>query len=140
MKPNRGFKMQELHTRGRGRSLHDSFFSSDSRKKKQKKRSISVEPRFRALAESLPDMVVRFDRKMRCMFVNSVFEEVTGISPSQFYGKTCREAGIPEEVLTSWDIAMARAVETGRNTGIGFSFPQKSGSRDFGGDIIPVFD
>lgn len=132
--------MHELHMRGRGRSLHDPFYRRDSTNRKRKKQSRSVDTRFRALAESLPDMVVRFDRKMRCMFVNSVFEQITGVSRNQFYGKTSRETGIPEEVQTSWETAMTRAIETGRNTGIAFSFPQKSGTRNFRGDIVPVFD
>lgn len=103
--------------RGWGESLHDPFSSWDSTRKKKKKQPRRVEPRFRALAESLPDIVIRFDKKMRCMFVNSVFKQVTGISRNQFYGKTSREAGIPTEVLASWETAIASAIETGRNTG-----------------------
>ncbi len=126
--------------RSQGRSLHDSFYSRDCAKKKRKKQPDRVEPGFRALAESLPEMVVSFDKKMRCMFVNSVFEQITGFSLGQFYGKTSRKTGIPKEVVKSWKTAMASAIETGRNTGIYFSFPQTSGLRSFSGDIIPVFD
>ena len=84
------------------------------------------ERRFRMLAENFPDLVVRFDRGGRYMYVNPAFEKAFGISTESIIGKTLQEwpqqtkmepsdaplamirhvleEGIASESETRWDI------------------------------------
>jgi two-component system, sensor histidine kinase and response regulator len=50
---------------------------------------------FRNLAENSPDLIVRFDRKVRCMLVNQSVAEYTGISVEEFIGRR------PVEILST---------------------------------------
>jgi len=51
---------------------------------------------FRTLAEQIPDVVMRMDANGRFIHVNSRIEELTGIPAGNFFGKTCREVGLPD--------------------------------------------
>lgn len=98
------------------------------------------ESAFQTLAENLAEIVVRFDRNMRFVFVNSVFEQITGIWRDRFFGKTNREIGMPEEVCVSWERALAKAAEKGRKIEFEFCFPARFGRQSFCGKVLPEFD
>jgi len=57
----------------------------------ERKRSLELlqqrEQEFRTLAENLPDVIVRYDRDCRRLYVNPAFERVNGISPQDVLGK-----------------------------------------------------
>ena len=57
------------------------------------------EQEFRALAENSPDIISRFDRQLRHLYVNPAAEFVTGIPTERFIGKTHQELGMSEEVV-----------------------------------------
>jgi PAS domain S-box-containing protein len=46
------------------------------------------ERRFRMLAENFPDLVMRFDREGRYIYVNPAFEKAVGMSAELIIGKT----------------------------------------------------
>jgi two-component system CheB/CheR fusion protein len=54
------------------------------------------EVEFRTLAENAPDVVARFDRKLRHVYVNPRIEGYTDLAPAAFVGKTHRELGFSE--------------------------------------------
>ncbi len=57
------------------------------------------EKSFRTIAENLPDIVVRFDRSLRTVFINESVELVTGLPRDSYIGKTLSEAGMPPELV-----------------------------------------
>ncbi len=57
------------------------------------RRSGKHRQQYRALSESISDLVMRFDRNRRCIFVNGRIEEAVGLPASEFVGK--RIDGIP---------------------------------------------
>lgn len=95
---------------------------------------------FQTLAENLPQIVVCFDSNMRFVFVNSAFEQITGICRDRLLGKTNREIGLPEETCASWENALAKAARKGRKSEFEFCFPAGSGQQIFGGKVLPEFD
>jgi PAS domain S-box-containing protein len=56
------------------------------------------EEEFRALVENAPDIIARFDRNLRYIYINPVIEKESGIPPSAFLGKTVRDMGFSEEI------------------------------------------
>jgi len=79
--------------------------------------------RFRALAESSPDVIMRFDRQHRHLYVNAAVEPQTGIPATDFLGKTHRELGFPEPLVAVWEDAIETVFRTGRSHRIEFQLP-----------------
>lgn len=81
------------------------------------------EQSFYALAENLPDIVARLDRRLRHLYINSRVEGATGYPPEAFIGKTNKELGMPEDLVRYWDQKICQVFETGEATTIEFTFP-----------------
>ena len=60
------------------------------------------ETQFRTLADHLPDVVARFDRDRRHLYVNPAVESATGLMPETFVGRTNEELGMPPENTAIW--------------------------------------
>jgi len=95
------------------------------------------EQEFRALVENAPDIIVRFDRALRHLYVNPAIEPITGRSPQSFLGKTNRELGMPEDQVALWDAAFSRVFMTGQPSYLEFDFPTPEGLRDFQARCVP---
>ncbi|MGV8041871.1 MAG: PAS domain S-box protein [Thermoanaerobaculaceae bacterium] len=81
------------------------------------------EERFRALAELSRDTLMRFDRQHRHLYVNAVVEAQTGIPAAQFVGRTHREMGFPEPLVTLWDAAIEQVFASARSHRVEFELP-----------------
>ncbi len=81
------------------------------------------EERFRALAENSADVVMRFDRNGRHLYVNRVVEGQTGIPVAAFLGRTHRELGFPEHLCGLWEEAIARVFASAAVHRIEFQLP-----------------
>jgi PAS domain S-box-containing protein len=62
-----------------------------SERKQTELRLLASEQEFRALAENSPDVIVRYDRKGRRIYVNPEFERVNHLTAQQVLGKTPAE-------------------------------------------------
>jgi len=94
---------------------------------------------FESLAEHLPDIVVRFDRDVRHVYVNAAVERLTGLPREAFIGKTHFEIPLPREKAELFDRCMREVFETGRPNTIEFSFDTPAGERFFEAQHIPEF-
>jgi len=81
------------------------------------------EEKFRALAEFAHDTIMRFDRQHRHLYVNPIVERQTGIAAADFIGKTHRELGFPEELITIWEGAIDSVFTSGEVQRIEFELP-----------------
>jgi len=52
------------------------------------------ENEIKSIVEHVPDMIARYDRAGRVLYVNPAVENLTGIRPSLFFGRTLVEAGL----------------------------------------------
>jgi PAS domain S-box-containing protein len=112
--------------------------SSDAMTRKQMKDGlVDSERSFRTLAEHAPDIIVRFDKRLRHLYVNQIVEKVTGIPWEQFLGKTNEELGMPEELCALWNRTFKRVWRTGDAQNIEFSFPAPDGARFFELRAVP---
>ncbi len=76
---------------------------------------------FRALAENSPDMIMRFDRNHRHIYVNGAVEGSAGLKIKDFINKSHREMGIfPEENVKLWEEALETVFTSGKPISIVF--------------------
>jgi PAS domain S-box-containing protein len=97
------------------------------------------EQEFRALVENAPDVIARFDRQLRHVYLNPAAEGMTGIPSSEFIGKTNRELNLPEPNLSNWERIVQRIFETGLEDVFEFSFVTPTGLRYYQGRYVPEF-
>jgi PAS domain S-box-containing protein len=67
----------------------------------------------RALIRSLPDIVMRFDREGRHLFVSENVGQVVDLQAEQFIGKTHRELGFPENQCRFWEETIQKVFDSG---------------------------
>ena len=95
---------------------------------------------FRTLAENSPDSIIRLDKDLRYVYVNSAAAEITGKSPEDFMGKNYEEVGIPEEYAKLWTENNLKAIETGEIHHYIFEFHATNGLRFIESTAIPEFN
>jgi PAS domain S-box-containing protein len=97
------------------------------------------EEELRTLTDNSPDILSRFDRELRHLFVNAAVTRATGLPASHFIGKTNRDLGMPPALCDQWDACLHRVFETGQPQVVEFSFDSPDGLRHFQGRFIPEF-
>jgi PAS domain S-box-containing protein len=83
------------------------------------------------LVEHAPDIVTRFDRDLRHLYVSPAVERATGQRPEWFIGKTNEELGIAPELRDVWEREMRLVFETGEERRFEFEFAGPLGNRWF---------
>jgi PAS domain S-box-containing protein len=86
---------------------------------------------FESLAENLPDLVARFDRDLRYVYVNAAIERLTGRARGEILGKTQRQLGMPEDIVTAFEKSVRDAFATGDSHSIEFRYPGVESERLF---------
>jgi two-component system cell cycle sensor histidine kinase/response regulator CckA len=97
------------------------------------------EQEFKTLVENSPDIISRFDKDMRHVYVSPAIERATGLSPHAFIGKTHREVGIEEKYWRPWHTHLHEVFATGRTTVMEFEYPGPDGTRYFQARFAPEF-
>ncbi len=95
------------------------------------------EQEFKALAENSPDIIARFDRQLRHIYVNPAIERVTGIPSSDFIGQTNQELGMSEELVSSWCASLQKVFDTACEELVEFDFLTQTGLRSYQAHIVP---
>ncbi len=96
----------------------------------------SSEERFRAFAENSYDIIIRLNSKLELVYVNPIFERLSGISPGAILGKKIRDIGMPTEVV-ELEAAILKVFETKELNRYEMQLPNRSW---FDWVIIPEFD
>lgn len=66
-----------------------------------------------ALIENSPNLILRLDRQLRHLYINSAIEKILGIPPAAFIGKTFCEMGLSERNISAAEDAIRTLVTTG---------------------------
>ncbi|NLN60772.1 MAG: PAS domain S-box protein [Deltaproteobacteria bacterium] len=83
------------------------------------------EETFRAFAEHSPDVIMRFDRSRRHLYVNRTVEQQTGLARDAFLGKTHAELGFPEDLVVIWEEALQRVFDKAEPHRVEFMLPAR---------------
>src|SRR4028118_83352 len=68
---------------------------------------------YAVLVDNAPDVLARYDRQKRIVYVNKAGERHSGMPLASLVGRTFREAGFPEEIIPTWDAALDHVLATG---------------------------
>lgn len=98
---------------------------------------LESEKKHRALVEGIPDIVMRFDREGRHLFVSDNVEQVVNMPSSRFLGRTHRELGFPEPMCAFWEESIQRAFDSGEAFETEFSYEGRRGVVVFNWRLIP---
>ncbi|NTV53156.1 MAG: PAS domain S-box protein, partial [Candidatus Firestonebacteria bacterium] len=98
------------------------------------------EERFRTLAESLPDLILRFDKSLRVVYVNPAVILRTGLEPEAILGRTIREYGGSDMVVEAAEAAAREVLATGEPCQIEHVSHWRGETRIFESQLVPEFD
>jgi PAS domain S-box-containing protein len=98
------------------------------------------EENFRTLTENIPDIIARFDKDLRHIYVNPSIKKVTGISSDLYLGKTNEELGMPIEKVALWNKNMQYVFQTGKHVIFEFEFQSANATFYFSSMLVPEFD
>jgi PAS domain S-box-containing protein len=94
------------------------------------------EERYRSLLESLPDIVMNFDREYRHTFVSSNVAEI-GIEPEVFLGKKHAELGFAPELCRFFEEKLRSVFDSGNPLETEFEADLPAGRRMFSWRLTP---
>jgi PAS domain S-box-containing protein len=97
------------------------------------------ENRYRTLVETHTDIIMRFDRAHRHLFVNSAVSAILPLKPADFIGKTHREMGFPENLCDLWEKSIDEVFTTKKPYLTEFSFAGLHGETFIDWKLIPEF-
>jgi len=86
-----------------------------------------LEGQVEQLVEHGPDIVIRFDRELRHVYVSPAITESTGFPREHYLGRTNRELGAPDELCTMWERELGAVFATGQPCQFEFALPDADG-------------
>lgn len=92
------------------------------------------------LVQNLPDIIMRFDRQYRHIFVNDAVPRKSGLSADWYLGKTNRDIGVPPELCDLLEGALEAVFSTGERQNVCFGIPYHKPSRWFESILVPEHD
>lgn len=104
-----------------------------------KKDLVRCERELKALVENAPDLIARFDRKLRYIYVNPSLASAFGLAREQFLGKTNEELDFPDELVSHIKKACKQVFETGQEKVTEFHCNHENGKKYFRSRIAPEF-
>jgi PAS domain S-box-containing protein len=97
------------------------------------------EQQLHTLAENSPDILSRFDRNFRHVFVNQAATRNTGLGRDALIGRTNRELGMPPDLCDVFERTLKQVFETGEPQTVEFSFPGPAGALHYTSSVVPEF-
>ena len=94
------------------------------------------ERQLRSLSDNSPNLIARFDRQLRHLFVNASITKVTHLQPEQFIGKTNRELNMPPHLCDLWDGAIRRVFDSSTTEVLVFDYESPQGPRRLESHIV----
>ncbi len=98
------------------------------------------EEQYRALIESSPDIIMRFDEEGRHLFVSENVKDVAGIPAPRFIGKTHRELGFAESLCSFFEKSIRKVFQSGAPFETEFTFDSPHRAIVFNWRLIPELD
>ncbi len=98
-----------------------------------------AEEKFSALAENSPDVICRFDRELKHMYVNRAGLRLHGKPAASLIGKTLKEIGFPEPSCSLWEKRVRKVFETSQSMEAEDYFPTADGLRFYQSRCVPEF-
>jgi PAS domain S-box-containing protein len=99
------------------------------------------ERELRSVTENTPDVLTRFDRQLRHVFVNSAVEKIAGRPVAELLGKTHRQLAAPDKLCEQWEKAIRHVFDHESHSALDFSVnTPHDGLRHFSCRLVPEFN
>lgn len=95
------------------------------------------EQNFKALIENSPNIIARFDKQMRCVYINPAGEKALGILAEQFIGKTNKALDMPVDVCATFEKHIDDVFQIGKGQSIEFQYSHLGGTKYYQYRLIP---
>ncbi|HEY9707772.1 MAG TPA: PAS domain-containing protein, partial [Oculatellaceae cyanobacterium] len=109
----------------------------EERVKERTKTLYRREQEFKALVENTPDVIARYDKQLRHLYINPVIEQEMGIPSSAFIGQTLSEVGFPESLVLFWEKHLREVLTTGEAKLMEFNFNGSNGLQFYEARVVP---
>lgn len=113
------------------------YFRDITERKQLETQLCRREQMFKTLAENALDIIARFDRNLRHVYVSPAIERHTGLPPSAFIGKNHAELGMPAEIHQLWQQQMQATFATKQACRFEFEFWTPDGTRYYQTQMVP---
>src|SRR5664280_2951733 len=108
--------------------------------KKIEKALLISEERFRAIAENIPDLIVRFDHDLRLQYANPAVIKRTGLTIESLLGKTSIEYGAEPSSRMIWEKTAREVLSSGKSQRIEQQNTWQGVPKVFDTLIVPEID
>jgi PAS domain S-box-containing protein len=98
-----------------------------------------LEAEYRTLAENSPDLIARFDRGLRHLYVNPAAARAGRLSAKDHIGKTIPECLVPEPDASRWEERLRHVLATGQSLSVEDTFVTPAGTRFFYTTFVPEY-
>jgi PAS domain S-box-containing protein len=98
------------------------------------------EQEYRALVENAQDIIARFDRNYRLLYINPAFERITNLPAAWFRNMKIDELHLPWQSLQDFFEALNTVFRTGEEQSIEVKYTPKRGVQTFQIRLTPEFD
>jgi two-component system, cell cycle sensor histidine kinase and response regulator CckA len=122
---------------GAGQDQFVAVFDVIDDRKRTEEALRASEAAHRTLVQAMPDIVSRFDRDGRYLFVSDRVAEATGIPAQECVGRTHRELGLPRHLCDFWEDAIRRVFDGGAPHETEFTFPGVRGPLIYDWRLVP---
>jgi PAS domain S-box-containing protein len=95
---------------------------------------------FGSLIENSPDIITRFDRTFRHVFINKAIEKYSAIPAKDWIGKTQEEMGLPQEMIDLWEKNLGLVFSNGDSINFEFTQSGPEGEKYFDVLMVPEYD
>lgn len=96
-----------------------------------------AEGKYRSLAENSPDLIARFDRQLKHLYVNKAAAAAGKLSPEAYVGLTLKESGVPEPEALKWENRVKAVFNTGHSLEVEDEFNTPQGRQYFMTEFVP---
>ena len=83
---------------------------------------VDSEERYRTITENSPDIITRYDKQLRHIYVSPNIISVSGKKAEDYIGKTYKEMGYPEEVCLPVEEAITKTFKSGEQQELEYEF------------------
>jgi PAS domain S-box-containing protein len=94
---------------------------------------------YKTLADNAPDVIARFDRHLRYVYVNPVSQPIMGFPPDHYLGKTISQAGASEAVVSLWEEGLRDVFRLGSTRTLDFQDEVQGRPRFFHARLVPEY-
>ncbi len=89
------------------------------------------------MLEKIPEIIARYDKEGRYIYVNRSFETVTGSNRNQLIGKKESEISIAKELTPFWQHALHKVFKSGKEKTLVGELPTPTGIKYYQARLIP---